>query len=76
MKARIELRDADRSEEIFAVDVEEATASRLRVSVPNTIVSFVLTRGEEDAAYAGPLGGRVYVFAEDLKARKTASKRA
>jgi hypothetical protein len=76
MKTRIQLSDADRSEEIFAVDVEEATASRLRVSVPNTIVSFVLTRGEEDAAYAGSLGERVYVFAEDLKARKTASKRA
>ena len=76
MKARIELRDADRPEEVFVVDVEEATSTRLAVSVPNTIVSFALTRREEDAAYAGLLGGRVYVFTEDLKARKTASKRA
>ena len=76
MKARIELRDVDRPEEIFVVDVEEATSTRLAVSVPNTIVSFALTRREEDDTYAGSLGGRVYVFTEDLKARKTARKRA
>jgi len=75
MKTRIRLSDADRPEEIFAVDVEEATASRLRVSVPNTIVSFVLTRREEDETFAGSLGGRVYVFAENLNACKAARKR-
>ena len=46
------------------------------MSVPNTIVSFALTRREEDDTYAGSLGGRVYVFSEDLKARKTSRKRA
>ena len=76
MKARIELRDADRPEEIFVVDVEEATSTRLAVSVPNTIVSFALTRREEDDTYAGSLGGRAYVFSEDLKARKASRKRA
>ena len=75
MNARIELRDADRPEEIFVVDVEEATATRLAVSVPNTVVSFVLTRREEDETFAGSLGGRVYVFAENLNACKAARKR-
>ena len=75
MKARIELRDADRPEEIFVVDVEEATPTRLAVSVPNTIVSFALTRREEDESFAGSLGGRVYVFAENLNTCKAARKR-
>jgi hypothetical protein len=76
MKARIELRDVERPDEIFEVDIEEATATRLTVSVPNTIVSFALTRREGDAIYTGALGGRVYVFKEDLKARQGARKRA
>ena len=76
MKTRIQLRDADRPKEIFEVDVEEATATRLTVSVPNTIVTFVLTRREEGAAYTGSLGGRVYVFAANLKAREAARKQA
>lgn len=74
MKARIELRDADRPDEIFEVDIEEATATRLTVLVPNTIVSFELTRRENDAAYTGSLGGRVYVFTEKLGPRKAVRK--
>lgn len=75
MKPRIQLRDADRPEALFEVDVEEATAIKLTVSVPNTIVTFGLTRREEDGAYMGSLGGRVYVFQNEQKARKAVRKR-
>jgi hypothetical protein len=76
MKGRIELRDVDRPEEIFEVDILEATSTRLTVSVPNTIVSFALSRREDDATFTGSLGGRVYVFTENLQTRKGARKRA
>lgn len=75
MKTRIELRDADRPHEIFEVDVEEATSTRLTVSVPNTIVVFALTRRDDDATYIGSLGGRVHVFTENSKARNGLRKR-
>lgn len=75
MKARIELRDVDRPDETFEVEVEETTLTRLTVSVPNTIVTFALTRREDDASYTGSLGGRVYRFTEEQKARKAVRER-
>jgi hypothetical protein len=75
VKNRIQLLDADRPGEFFDVDLEEKTATKLVVSVPNTIVKFDLRRREGEDAFSGSLGGRLYVFTEDVKTRKSATNR-
>lgn len=74
MKARIQLLDVDRPGEILEADLEEATPTKLALSVPNTIVRFDLWRQEDGTAYSGSLGGRQYVFTPPAKAPKPAAK--
>lgn len=75
VKNRIQLLDADRPGEFFDVDLEEKTSTKLVVSVPNTIVKFDLWRREGENTFSGSLGGRLYVFTEDVKTRKSATNR-
>jgi len=75
VKSRIQLLDVDRPGEIFEADLEEATPTRLALSVPNTFVRFELWRQEGETNYSGSLGGRHYVFTPPEKARKSAAKK-
>jgi len=75
VKDRIQLLDVDRAGEIFEVDLEEATPTRLALSVPNTFVRFELWREEGETNYSGSLGGRHYVFTPPTKARRSAAKK-
>ena len=75
VKDRIQLLDVDRPGEIFEADLEEATATRLALSVPNTFVKFELWRVEGETNYSGSLGGRYYVFTPPAKARRSAAKK-
>ncbi len=75
VNTRIQLLDVDHPGEIFDVELEEATPTRLALSVPNTIVRFELWHGEGETAYSGSLGGRHYLFTPPAKARKSAAKR-
>jgi hypothetical protein len=62
MSIRIKLIDVDRPDEPLHVDVEWASEALLRVSVPNTIVTFELRREGGDLPFEGALGGRFFVF--------------
>ncbi len=75
VKDRIQLLDVDRPGEIFEVELEETTPTRLALSVPNTIVRFDLYRQEGKTGYSGSLGGRHFVFTPQAKARRSAAKK-
>ncbi len=75
VNARIQLLDVDRPGEIFEVELEATTPTRLALSVPNTIIRFDLYRQDGEPAYCGSLGGRHFVFTPPEKARKSAAKR-
>ncbi len=72
---RIQLLDVDRPGEVFEADLEDATPTRLALSVPNTIVRFDLWRQEGETTYRGALGGRQYVFMPPTTERKPAAKK-
>lgn len=76
MKGRIHLLDPDRPDEALEVDVIAHDESVLSVGVPNTFVSFDLTRYDTSAPYRGVLGGRSFVFTPPPPRRRSPTQEA
>ncbi len=65
MNKRITLVDVFHPDEPLEVEIEQFSESTLRLTIPNTHVSFELRRRNQGMPFEGELGGRYFTI--DLK---------